>query len=363
MESIIEPGRDAAGENFQVTVGAARTAAADWVARYARAEAGYQGAYISGSTVGLPAGARLAPSSDIDVVVVTAEDEPPIGPGKFRHRGVLLEVSRLPLAAIGSADQVLGSYHLAGSFRTDTVVDDPTGHLRTLLAQVSPRFAARPWVRRRCLDARRRVENRLAAIDGSAPFHEQVTSWLFPTGVTTHVLLAAALRNPTVRLRYPAAREVLTDHGHPGLYPELLGLLGCRNLPAGRVQHHLDELTRTFDATAPVARTPYFFSGDLTPAARPVAIGGSQDLIDRGDHREAVFWIIATFARCHTVLAADAPALHRSRTPAFEAAVADLGIGSSGDLLRRADEVLRFLPRVWRTAEAIMASHPGITDQ
>jgi hypothetical protein len=29
-----------------------------------------------------------------------------------------------------------------------------------------------------------------------------LNAWLFPTGVTCHVLLVAALRNPTVRLRY-----------------------------------------------------------------------------------------------------------------------------------------------------------------
>lgn len=76
---------------------------------------------------------------------------------------------------------------------------------------------------------------------------------------------------------------------------------------AQRGQHHLRELATTFDATVQVAKTPFFFSSDITPTARPIAIDGSQRLIDSGDHHEAVFWIIATFARCHTILAADAP--------------------------------------------------------
>lgn len=218
-------------------------------------------------------------------------------------------------------------------------------------------------MRRRCEDARHRIESRLAAIDVSAPFHEQVTAWLFPTGVTCHVLLAAALRNPTIRLRYRAARDVLTEYGHLGVYPELLGLLGCSNLSAHRVQHHLRELAATFDATAQVARTPFFFSSDITATARPIAIDGSQALIDSGDHREAVFWIIATFARCHTILAADAPRLHEALSPAFREAVADLGIGSTNDLLRRAEEVTRFLPRLWQTTEDILTSNHDITEQ
>ncbi|MFD6418952.1 hypothetical protein [Streptomyces sp. NPDC060194] len=343
------------------TVGAARAAAADWVARRARADPGYRGAYFSGSTVGRPDGAPLPASSDVDVMLVTATDDPPLKPGKLRHEGVLLEVSLVPWSELASAEHVLGSYHLAGGFRTDTVIDDPTGRLRTLQARVAAGFADRRWVRRRCLDARLRIESRLAALDMSAPFHEQVTGWLFPTGVTTHVLLVAALRNPTVRLRYPAAREVLAAYGHLDLYPELLALLGCRDLPADRVRHHLAELEATFDLTARAAVTPFFFSSDITPGARPIAIDGSRDLIERGDHREAMFWIVATFARCHTILAADAPELHRVREPAFRAAVADLGIASGEDMVGRTEEVVSFLPRLWTAAEDVLARNPDVS--
>ncbi|GAA2332692.1 hypothetical protein OKJ48_36720 [Streptomyces kunmingensis] len=343
-------------------VGPARSAAIQWVAQHARPDAGFRGAYLSGSTVGLPDDAELSPSSDIDIFVVTAQEDPPVKPGKFRFQDALLEVSYLPWTELASADDVLASYHLAGNFRTDAIIDDPTGCLRRLQAHVSRHFTARPWVRRRCQDARHRIETRLAAIDTSAPFHEQVLSWLFPTGVTCHVLLVAALRNPTVRLRYPAAREVLADYGHSSLYPELLDLLGCSHLSAQRVRHHLRELATTFDATIPVAKTPFFFSSDITPAARPIAIDGSQKLIDSGDHHEAVFWIIATYARCHTILAADAPELHEALAPAFREAVSDLGINSTRDLIHRAEEVTRFLPRLWQTTEAILRGNPTITE-
>lgn len=345
-------------------VGAARAAAARWVAAHARPAPGYRGAYFSGSTVGRPDDAELPSSSDVDVVVVTAEDEPPAKPSKLRYEGVLLEITYVPWAELRDPAAVLSSYHLAGSFREDTVIDDPTRRLRALHADVSPRFAGRSWVRRRCLDARRRVEGRLAAFDASVPFHEQVTAWMFPTGVTTHVLLVAALRNPTVRLRYPAARSVLTTYGRPELYPELLELLGCADVSEQRVRHHVAELTRTFDATVPVARTPFFFSSDLTAQARPIAVDGSLELLDRGDHREAVFWIVATLARCHTVLAVDAPALHAARLPAFEAAVAELtGITATADILARREEVIRFLPRLWTAAEDILTANPDISGQ
>ncbi|MEV1286324.1 hypothetical protein [Micromonospora sp. NPDC049679] len=344
-----------------VRVGLARAAAAEWVMREARHDAGFRGAFFSGSTTWLADDVELPPASDVDVVVVTA-NEAPHKLGKFVYRGVLLEVTYLSFDEFVSADEVLGCYYLASSFRIDTIIDDPTGHLRQLTERISGSFAERVWVRRRCEDAGQRIERGLRAIDVSAPFHDQVTAWMFPTSVTTQVLLVAALRNPTVRLRYLAVRGVLADYGHADLYPQLLDLLGCTRMTRQRVRYHLRELARTFDATAAVARTPFFFSTDITPAARPIAIDGSHELIDRGCHREAVFWIVATFARCHKILAADAPPdLRQQLGPAFEAVVADLGITSTEDLLSRAADVTRFLPSLWATTEAILSANPDVS--
>ncbi len=347
------PGRRV-GHDGAVQVRTAREIAASWVTAQG---AGFAGAYLTGSVARLPGDAELPRTSDVDVVVVTAGSDAPPKLGKFRYRGVLLEVSYLPAAELASAEHVLSSYHLAGGFRTDTIIDDPDGHLRRLQATVGAAFADPFWVRRRLHDVRRRIETGLRDLDPAAPLHEQVLGWLFRTGVTAHLPLVAALRNPTVRLRYPAAREVLLSCGRADVYELLLRLLGVEGLSRGIVQGHLDALAGTFDATAAVARSPFFFSTDLTPQARPIAIDGSQDLIDAGDHREAVFWIVATFARCHTVLAVDDPVLHRRLHPAFEAAVADLGSTGRADVRKRAADVLAPRPELCRVAETIAARH------
>lgn len=252
-----------------VTVGRARAAATRWVAEHAAAETGYRGAYFSGSTVGAPPDSLLAPTSDVDVVLVLEATELASKPGKFRDEGVPLEVSYVPWAELSSPEAVLGSYHLVSSFRTDAVIDDPTGHLRALHTYVAPRFADPEHVERRCLDA----------------------------------------------------------------------------------------LGRTFDATAAVARTPFLFSSDITAAARPIAIDGSRALIDRGDHREAVFWILATYARCQTILTADAPALAADLERRFRAATAELAsVPDAQSLPDRAAAVTAFLPDLWTTTQAILAT-------
>jgi hypothetical protein len=190
-----------------------------------------------------------------------------------------------------------------------------------------------------------------------------VTAWLFATGVTTHVLLVAGLRNPTVRRRYLAARELLADYGRLDFYETLLELLGCAQMSRARVEHHLAALADAFDAAKAVITTAFFFASDISDAARPIAIDGSQELIARGFHREAVFWMVATYSRCQKVLYHDAPAeMQEKFRPGYRHLLGDLGIGSSADLRQRNEQVEECLPRVWEVAEAIMAANRDIED-
>jgi hypothetical protein len=338
----------------------ARAVASRWVAAHAGAIPGFAGAFLSGSAIWLPADEELPATSDVDLMVVTADHPPPPKLGKLPHGGLLVEVSFLSWEQLGTCERVLGSYHLAGSFRTDTVLADPSGRLARLRSEVAEQWAARRWVRRRCRDAERRILDGLAALDPAQPSHDQVATWLFATGVTTHVLLTAGLRNPTIRRRYLAARELLHAYGRPEFHQALLDQLGCADLTRAEVERHLEAMTAAFDATAAVARTPFPFAADITAAARPVAVDGSRELVARGDHREAVFWIVATYARCLKLLHADAPALVPAFEPGFHALLADLGIATLSDLPHRARQLRAFLPEVTRVSEAILAANPAI---
>jgi hypothetical protein len=131
----------------------------------------------------------------------------------------------------------------------------------------------------------------------------------------------------------------------------------------GQVEHHLAALTGVFDVAKTVVKTPFFFASDLSDIARPIAIDGSWDLIEHGYHREAIFWIVATYSRCQKVLYHDAPVELQDRfSPGYRYLLGDLGIASFADLQQRAEQVKEHLPRVWEVAEAIMAANPGIED-
>ena len=86
-------------------------------------------------------------------------------------------------------------------------------------------------------------------------------------------------------------------------------------------------------------------------------------MIARGSHREAISWIVATYARCQKVLHHDAPAEVRERFgPGFRHLLGGLGITSAADLRRRGEQVEAALPWIWEVAEAIVAANPGILD-
>jgi hypothetical protein len=311
----------------------------------------------------LPDEAVFPPTSDVDVWIVLAEPGPPAKLGKFICRDVILEVSYLPEEHLRSSDQILGDYHMAGSFRTPSIIADPSGRLTKLQAAVSRDFANRQWVYKRCEHAKNRVLRNLQSLNESEPFHDQVTSWVFAAGVTTHVLLVAGLRNPTVRRRYVAARELLTDYGHLDFYETLLKMLGCAQMGRESVARHLAALTDVFDAAKVLVKTPFPFASDISDIARPIAIDGSWDLVERGYHREAIFWMVATYSRCQKVLYHDAPAEMQDRFgTGYRRLLGDLGITSFADLQQRKEQIELSLPRVWELAEAIVAANPGIQD-
>ena len=337
----------------------AKAIARQWVTAEAEKLPGFTGAFYHGSTNWLPDEAILPATSDLDIMVVFV-DPPAVKLGKFLYQGVLLEVSYLPIDQLRSAEVVLGQYHLAGSFHEASVIADPTGMLTQLQVAVAADYAKRYWVEQRCEDARNRILHNLASIKADNPFHDQVTSWLFGTGVTTHVLLVAGLRNPTVRRRYVTVRELLAEYGHLDFHEKLLDLLGCAQMDRTQVEGHLAALTAIFDVAKTVIKTPFFFASDLNDLSRPIAIEGSQELIDQGLHREAIFWIVATYCRCLKVLYHDAPERYAHFIPGFQRLLSDLGVRSFTDLQQRGAQVKAFLPELWRVTEAIMAANRQI---
>lgn len=337
----------------------ARRLAVDWVRVHADGPLPVVGAFFTGSTVEAQNGDELAPTSDVDITVVL--DGPvPAKPGKLDHGGALVEVTYLPWDALADPEVVARTSFLAPSFARDTVISDPEGLLRALREAVTPLV----WRRDVLLDRCRFVLDRMTAEPRpTSSWARAVTGWLFPASLSTNVVLVAARRNPTVRLRYLRARAALAEHAMAERYPPLLDQLGCRAAPAALVAQHLATMTAAFDAAAAGPPADFFFAADLTSVARPVAVDGAHGLIAAGDHREAVFWLVATFARCVQALDATGSPDAAVHGETFALAVADLlGLATRDDLVRRRAAVLATVPALLSTAEEIIdrsGGHPA----
>jgi len=339
----------------------ARDAARRWVIEEASGVSGFCGAYTAGSTNWLPDDAELTRASDLDIMVVVADQNQTRRRHKFIYRDTLLEVSYLGNNQLQSPDQILSDYHLAPSFRTTKILLDPSGHLTALLTMVRRDYAKRQWVCERCTNARNRVLQYLRSIREEAELHDQVIAWLFAAGITTHILLVAGLRNPTVRSRYAAVRELLTGYGHVEFHESLLELLGVARMSRDRVGQHLATLIDIFDRAKHTIKAPFSFATDISENARFMTIDGSFEMIERGYHREAMFWIAVTHSRCQKVILCDAPAgMTQTFGDSYRELVSDLRVSSAKEVRRRCADVELILPGVWQLAEAIVATNHEI---
>ena len=306
---------------------------------------GYIGAYVGGSTAAMPPGAQIAGGSDMDVYVV-CEAPPPSKRGKFEYLGALIEVSYVAAADIFPAEKALGDYHLANSLRYRFVLDDPRGALCALEKKVARDFAQLSNIIRRRDHALDRVRAGLMHIDYDAPLPDLTLSWLFPTGITTHAVLVSALRNPTIRLRYLRAREVMLENGLAREYEMLLEISGFERVTRAQAQALMDALEPIYDRAAAVQRTPFSFGSDISAQSRPAAIDALRTLSASGRQREVMFWIMATYARAMKILLVDDPESYFKYLECFEGALALVGRRDNAAIGSQAGKVLAYLPKL-----------------
>ena len=340
-------------------VGEAKLAAEEWVLREGTSLPGMVGAFLAGSVTTMADGARLPPSSDVDITVVL-QKSPGRKLGKFRYMGALLEVTYEAPDRFRSAEAVLGDPHLAGGVQAMQIMADATGMLGRLQRSVAREYACGRWVRRRLQTALETAEARLQPQSSAASLHDRVTAWLFGTSMTALILLVAGRRAPTVRRRYVEVRKLLAEQGRQAFYEELLGLLGCSDWNRRQAERHMDAVERAFDCAKCMPKGDFAFAADISDAGRPVAVEGSRALIGQGNHREAVYWMVATYSRCQWIFNFNGRSASESQFQQdYLSMLTDLGVASGADLEGRRRQALAFLPRVMEMAEAVTAWKTG----
>lgn len=345
----------------------AKEIARKWIDEEAAKIPGFLGALFLGSINFASDDQDWPATSDIDIAVWVDSDARL--QKKVPHRGLILEPSTFPHERFDRPpEEILGDFRYACHFARPSVISDPTGRLTALQKAVARDYARRKWVHRRCERARYRVVEealggQMAAAILTDTLWDHVFELYYAVCVTAQILALADLRNPTVRKSLVVSREVLESQDRLDIQESLLQILGSSQMTGKQVTGHLEACERAYERATEVFRTPFFFDNFMHKDMRPIAIGGSREIMDFGLYREAVFWIHWIYSLSQKVIQNDAADEEKPRClERYVQSLAELGLATQVEVRRRGETLKALVPEVMRVAEDVMDRKPEITD-
>ena len=340
----------------------AKAAAQQWVETQASEMPDFAGAYICGSVNWMNDDDVMPSTSDFDIRVVLNSDTVPHTFNKFLFDDVLLEVSYVSFGEVNTPEAVLSNYHTAGHFTRACILGDPENHLAEIQKVVKKAFARRKWVQARVDHAKSwQVDSLGLFLNTSDPLHDQVFAWVYANSIFAQTVLVADLKNPTVRKMMAAAQDVLKQYDQLAFHERVLEILGCATFSRDHVEQQFEDFTEVFDATQIVRESDSGISDSIIDGGRAFILGSIQELIQRGYHREAVFWLLVSHTRCQKIIYENAsPDIQAEFTGRYEDFLRSLGVTSLDDVYRRIEEVKALRPQADEVVNDILARNPNI---
>jgi len=330
----------------------------EWVELHARHLPDFAGAYLWGGITALPADAPFHLYRDVDVVVVVtagAQDDEQ----EVFYRGVMLEVISKNLADHQDAKAVLANPSDGPNVATTQILADPTGVLAPLHQAVAAAYGRRRWIEARCDAEKASAEEGLAAMRRAVTPAERLDAVRGLLGALSGLLAVAQLKRPTTRRTLALLRELLDAQGRTDLHEAALILMGSASMSRADVHVIHDQIVSAFDRAAAVNQTPIPYGFAIRPHLRPYYVEATLELIDEGNHREAVYWI-ACLDTAYFVLQHDAPDAEKPGFAAeLHALYAALGYTSDAVWAARVDTAERLAPEIYRIADTLAALHPA----
>lgn len=336
---------------------AAREIAQAWVREVGVRLPGFRAAHLSGSLARMHEEDEHPDYSDIDIYcVMEAGAEFP--QRKFDYHGALVETVARPLSDYASPESVLSNPYLAPAFLADGALYDSEGSLSGIYPAVREHYAEKQWLEARYNTVRAEVEG----IAGSLERATSLDEGFLAVGVTVRkvgLLLAVAhLQAPTVRKSLAESTRLLRSRGRDDLADKMLRVLGCLEITEEQARRCLRECAAAFDRAAEVLVRPAPMDFNLVPAARPYLVGGTEEMIAAGQHREAMVWVMMVLWASNACLQKDAPPEERPRwQERTNRCYALLGLASMGDYSRRASEAKALIRQVISYTDGAVAAY------
>ncbi len=338
--------------------------AKEWVELHGKQIQGFCGAYLAGGINFLPPHAPFPPYSDVDLIIVLQEGGKSSQENlELEYKGLILECGFKGLAEYDSPESVLANPHLAPNLVMNSILSDPTGLLTRTHQVVAKEYARRQWVVARCNYEKNRTLGHLEQwSEADSPFEALSQLWWF-VNFLSGLIAVASLKPPTHRRALVLMKELLQAQDRLDLHEELLSVLGFSHMSLETVVFYLQECSVAFDRAVAVKRTPFPWDVKLHPHIRPYAIEGSQEMIDEGYHREAMFAIELFLALSIIAIQNDAPEEEKPRFQAlFGRLLSDLGLTTPTDWQSRQEKARKLTEELFRVADEMIDGNPEIAD-
>jgi hypothetical protein len=324
-----------------------------WVEETGSAFPGFSGAYLAGSITEMEKDGPFPPFKDVDVYVVVEDLSRIAEPQKkFAYHGILMESVCASLEEHRSPEAILSSVH-AGSVARCEILSDPAGVLHDLRAKVAAEYADPKWIAARCERQKMMLAHTFSQIE-YAP--DPVFALGFVVLFLGDLVALASGRRPTVRRNLALSRELLEAHGRRDLHDDLLGVLGSERMDRDQVVSHLEDCVQAFDRAVEVVVTPFYTSWNLHAGTRPYLVDGAYEMIDAGDHREAMFWISMLHSIANMAIQNDAPEAEKARYQAtMDRLKTALGVPDAAAWQSRIELARSVSERVTRFADDVVA--------
>ena len=105
------------------------------------------------------------------------------------------------------------------------------------------------------------------------------------------MLTVAQLKPPTHRRSLVLMHDLLLPYQRLDLLERTLSLLGYDRMDKAEVEAYLRQAAAAFDKAIEVKKTPSVLDFKLQAHIKPYLVDGSQQMIDEGYHREAMWWV------------------------------------------------------------------------
>lgn len=259
--------------------------ARDWLDKYRHSIKGLIGAYFSGSLSNMDNEAQFPFYSDIDIKLVV-EDSQTLSElhDKVKFNGYLIDWAVRDKSKFSSPEAILGDRYISQDLFATDIIFDKDGWLSKCQQIIRNSFSEPVNIALRCNQCLENINRAFKNYDYLL---------IYPLA---ELVAVTNCRRIHIRRLLEETYCIFKEQDRIDLQELLLELLGSREMTRQDVLQDLDTFMKAFDF-AVTLKNLSGFPGDfnIRTYVRPYIYHSTLDMIERGQHREAVWWLLENY--------------------------------------------------------------------